>query len=336
MKGKKLFTKLGRLEVTFQLIDAKKINLKIGAQLEKYSYWHFTRLYKRYKESGIDSLFKQTRNIKPRKFKPEHVEKIKEYYTKFENPPLSILRDFLKEDFPNFPDISLEYLRKILIKEGIWNPGKRKKKFRKRFESPYPGALVQGDSCDERWIPEDDKIYYLIAFLDDNSRFCLDAELSPHDDLITHFRIHKRIIKKYGVYQNLYYDNDEKYSYIRHGNSRFFEYKKEKADLQMVRALEEVGINVINTKPFDPQARGKIERFWGTAQTQLPFWFQKYGVKTLQDANRVLKKWIKHYNNRIHSSIKTSPMEKFKEGKTLGGFRPLSKKINLKDVFCYK
>ncbi len=55
---------------------------------------------------------------------------------------MSLLLYFLKQDFPDFPSISGEWARRILIDEGLYSPGKRKKIFRKRFEMYFPGIFV--------------------------------------------------------------------------------------------------------------------------------------------------------------------------------------------------
>ena len=59
--------------------------------------------------------------------------------------------------------------------------------------------------------------------------FASFAKIVEKDSVIEHLEILKNIVKREGKFVSLYYDNDEKYSYIRHKQSRFFEYKKEKA-----------------------------------------------------------------------------------------------------------
>ncbi|MEF3254839.1 MAG: integrase core domain-containing protein [Deferribacterales bacterium] len=157
------------------------------------------------------------------------------------------------------------------------------------------------------------------------------------DTIDNHFEILKGIVKRYGRFVALYYDNDEKYSYIRHGNSRFFEYKKEKADLQVVRALSEIGTTVINSRPFDPRGKGKIERFIRTVTLQLPVWFRHYEVKTLEEANQVLKRYIRYYNSeQIHREIRTTPQKKFFSLKEESKFTKVGSEIDLDKVFSYR
>jgi transposase InsO family protein len=333
----RLEDKLLKLAQVFSLVANKSLTLKEAAQLSNYSYWHLTRLYKRHKQDGLKKLFKRNRRRRPRKFRESDIVLLKNYYLKLNRPQISLLLYFFYLDYPDFPKLSGEWVRKLLIKQGVYSVGNRRKVFRKRFEAPVPGLLVQGDSSLEQFIPKDERYYQLIVFLDDCSRVCLAAKLVEKDTIDEHFELLKGIIKKYGKFVALYYDNDEKYSYIRHGNSRFFEYKKEKADLQVVRALSELGISVINTKAFDPCGKGKIERFILTAKLQLPVWFWRYQVKTLRHANQVLKRYIKYYNTvQRHREIGMTPYAKFRALKKESKFIPVSATVNLRKIFAYR
>jgi len=333
----KLGDKLLNLAKVFSLADAKVLTLKAIASLTKYSYWHLTRLYKKYRKAGLKNLFRQERKSAPRKLERNDIDLLKRYYLTLGKPQISLLLHFLRLDHPSFPRISGEWTRKILIREGIYSAGERRKVFRRRFEAPFPGVLVQGDSSYEQWIPGDEQYYHLIVFLDDCSRFCLGARLVERDTIAEHFTILKEIVKKHGKFITLYYDNDEKYSYIRHGNSRFFEYKKEQADLQVVRALAEVGISVINSRPSDPHGKGKIERFIETVQLQLPVWFRRYRVKTLESANRVVGWYIKYYNSiQRHREIGTTPQEKFQSLSKGSKFTKPGPEIGLDRIFSYR
>lgn len=329
--------KLLKLVQVFSLVANKLLSLKEAAQMSDYSYWYLTRLFKQYQQQGLKKLFKRKRLRKPRKLTATDMTLLKNYYLELDKPQISLLRYFLYLDYPAFPKLSGEWVRKLLIKLGVYAVGTRKKVFRKRFEAPVPGLLVQGDSSPEQYLPGDERYYQLIVFLDDCSRLCLAGKLVERDTIDEHFGLLKAIVKEYGKFVALYYDNDEKYSYIRHGNSRFFEYKKEKADLQIVRALSELGISVINTKPFDPCGKGKIERFIGTVKLQLPVWFRRYQVTTLAQANQILKRYLRYYNAvQWHREIKMTPYAKFIGLKSTSKFTPVGEIIKLNKIFAYR
>jgi hypothetical protein len=333
----KLEDKLLKLANVFGLVDRGAMTLKEAAVVTGYSYWHLTRLYRRYRQHGIKRLFKRHRKCRPAKLTRQHTALLKKYYRDLEQPQLSLLLYFLRLDHPSFPAVSREWTRQTLIRTKVYAPGSRSRKFRKRFEAPAPGILVQGDSTPYRWIPGDDRYYHLIAFIDDCTRVCLAAALAEHDSIPEHFRLLKRIVRRRGRFVALYYDNDEKYRYIRHKRSRHYTYHTDEADLQVVRALSELSIVVINSKPFDPCGKGKIERFLQTCQLQLPVWFRRYRVRTLGEANRVLARYIRYYNKtRVHRELQSTPRQKFDRLGTLSRFRPVDSAAELGRVFSYR
>jgi transposase InsO family protein len=329
--------RLLKLTQAFSLVDAGSMSLKEAAMTAGYSYWHLTRLYKKALTQGIDRLYAPRPTPKPRKLTEQDIALLKQHYEDLEHPQLSLLMYFLQQDHPSFPAISEEWARKLLIRERVYSPDPRRKIFRRRFEAPAPGVLVQGDSTPMQWIPGDNTYYQFIAFLDDCTRLCLGAALVEHDSVIEHFRLLKSIVRRWGRFVALYYDNDEKYRYIRHHQSRHYTYHTDEADLQVVRALSELGISIINSKLYDPCGKGKIERFIGTAELQLPVWFRRYGVKDLATAAPVLGRYLGYYNSiRVHRELGCPPLQKFRTLAEQSRFTKPGADVDLNRVFSYR
>jgi len=53
---RKVLMKLIKLKDIFETMDRKGMSLKEGSNIAGYSYWHFIRLYKKYKKDGITSF----------------------------------------------------------------------------------------------------------------------------------------------------------------------------------------------------------------------------------------------------------------------------------------
>jgi hypothetical protein len=66
---------------------------------------------------------------------------------------------------------------------------------------------------------------------------------------------------------------------------------------QFGRAMDELGIRII--KAWTPQAKGRIERQWGTFQDRLVVELRLAGANTLERAREVLKGFLKEYNQRF-------------------------------------
>lgn len=329
--------RLLKLTQVFSLVDAGSMSLKEAATTTGYSYWHLTRLYKRALSDGIDHLYRPRPAPKPRKVTDQDAALLKQSYSDLGRPQLSLLQHFMSLDHPSFPAISEEWIRRLLIRASVYSPGDRSTVFRRRFEAPAPGVLVQGDSTPFQWIPGDSAYYQLIAFLDDCTRVCLGAAIVEHDSVVEHFRLLKHIVRRWGRFVALYYDNDEKYRYIRHKQSRHYTYHKDDADLQVVRALGELGISLINSKPYDPCGKGKIERFLQTVQLQLPVWLRRAGVTDLAAAARVLPRYLGYYNGvRVHRELGGTPLAKFKRLAEQSRFTSPDSNTDLNRVFAHR
>jgi putative transposase len=75
-------------------------------------------------------------------------------------------------------------------------------------------------------------------------------------------------------------------------------------------ATAALGIALIHSKPYQPQGRGKIERFFRTVRMQLlPMCT---GDMTLSELNGKLAKWLdEDYHATIHSSTKQTPLNRY-------------------------
>jgi len=75
---------------------------------------------------------------------------------------------------------------------------------------------------------------------------------------------------------------------------------------QVGRALEELAITLIPAG--SPQAKGRIERLWGTFQDRLVSELRLAGAKTKEEAQAVLEKFLPHYNRRFSKpALKAQP-----------------------------
>ena len=227
---------------------------------------------------------------------------------------MKVLKEIALEKIENFPNCSIETLRNILNEEKVYLKSKTVKKYRKRFEAECVGQIVQGDVSEHSWIPDIYEKYCLILFIDDKSRYVLYAKFVKSDSLENHIIALKELILTYGYPIAIYYDNDSKYNYIKR-NGMYFDLEKETEKPLIPRALNELGITLINSKPYQPQRKGKVERKFLTFQKQLPFYLKSKGAKNIDEANKVLEDYIIKHNQTINRTIGKTPEEVFKNSK---------------------
>ena len=235
-------------------------------------------------------------------FNERQKEQIKTIYRSlqledYKMPSMTVLRACMIERDVKFAEVKSETYRNI-VKNMPEYPEKRKSQiYRKRWEAPEVGYIIQGDTSTHAWI-DGAKGFPMLLFIDDKSRYVLYARFIDSDNIENHKDAIKEWLQTYGKPYIVYYDNDPKYA--KHGTIR--------------KLLESIGISVINTRPHQPQGKGKLERKNGVFQDQLVFYIKDKGAKTLEEANKVLQWYVEKHNASYNRTIKSTPESVFKSG----------------------
>ena len=123
------------------------------------------------------------------------------------------------------------------------------------------------------------------------------GRFAPHDSTAENMRVLRTWLEKYGRFLDGYTDGAGLFETSR-PNQRDEERDGKLPETQIGRALRELGIGWI--RALSPQAKGRIERFFQTAQDRLVKGMRKGGVCTLEAANRYLEKeYLPLWNKRF-------------------------------------
>ena len=194
--------------------------------------------------------------------------------------------------------VSKESVRQILMEAGVW---KRK---RRRVEEvhvwrarrPCCGEMVQWDSSDHDWLEGRGPKLYLLAMLDDATSRAL-ARFAEHDTTEENFVLLESYLKQWGRPGEFYTDKNSMFTVNRPERDADDEAWPEGLT-QIGRALKELGTGWLAA--HSPQAKGRIERFFGTAQDRLVKGLRKAGVHTLAEANAYLEQeYLPMWNRRF-------------------------------------
>ena len=165
---------------------------------------------------------------------------------------------------------------------------------RRKFEAESPNDLWQSDVMHGPLLYCDDKRRksYLIAFIDDHSRLIPHGRFYHSEGIAAFMDSFSRALQKRGLPRKLYVDNGSAF------RSRQLEF-----------TTASLGIALIHARPYQPQGKGKIERFFKTIRTQfLPF----FKGETFDDINLAFSLWLdEQYHRRAHSSTGQSPFMRF-------------------------
>lgn len=155
------------------------------------------------------------------------------------------------------------------------------------FERARPNQLWQTDLF-TFILKRQNRRVYLVAFLDDHSRFITGYGLHGSQSTPLVIEVLRAAIAGYGVPEEILTDNGTQYVTWR-GKSQF------------TKELEKLGVRQIVAKPKRPQTLGKVERFWGTLWREC---VESAVFLDLEDARRRIGLFIDHYNfHRVHSGI---------------------------------
>jgi transposase len=219
--------------------------------------------------------------------------------------------------------ISDEKLRQIMIKEGIWRARRRRGEIHQwRERKHFSGELVQMDGSHHAWLEERGSKLVLMGYIDDATntsygRFYDSEGLQPALESLEAY------IRRYGIPRALYLDKLSTYKAIRQPSLEEM-LRGEEAQTQFERAAKEIGIDVIHAD--SPQAKGRIEREFGTLQDRLVKELRLAGVRSRDEANRFLESYWPIHNQRFAGPAKRPD----------DLHRPLPKGLDLRDVFCIK
>jgi len=286
------------------------IDLRTASELLGLSYRHTIRLKERFKAEGIDGLLRRKPHKPPnQKITPSLRQKIvslkEEIYKNFN---ILHFRDKLRD----IHGISLSYesLRQILIREGLHEPRKKQKVYRRRRRMPKAGMLVQMDSSQHRWVDGISEPWWLVAMVDDADGYVY-GRFYPSDTVWANMKVLKEYIKRRGLFMALYVDRASHFKTTRHGGIHY-EVSVEQAETQIQRALKELNIEIVYAS--SPQAKGRIERLFGFFQDRLINEIRLKGIKDYETANRFLEEeFLPWYNSRYTLSVESTYRELTKD-----------------------
>jgi len=188
-------------------------------------------------------------------------------------------------------EVSKETVRQWMIRAKLWRAKEQKVKAVHvwRPRRSRLGELVQWDTSEHDWLEGRGEKLYLIAMIDDaTSR--LFARFVRHDSTDENMKLLWSYVEKFGRPLAFYTD---KASIFRTAEKRKRDepgIDKDPVEMpptQIGRALQELGIAWIAA--HSPQAKGRVERNFGTAQDRLVKGLRVAGVKTLEQANQYLE-----------------------------------------------
>ena len=221
--------------------------------------------------------------------------------------------------------ISYSSLYSILTSAGIKSPMKRRpaKNHRRRKRKAREGVMLQTDASPFDWLNNGQECS-LHGAIDDATSKVVGLYLCKEECLQGYFEVMRTAITANGIPASLYADRHTIFVSPKDGKLTVEEQLEgvKVNDTQFGRALKQLGITLIKAR--SPQAKGRVERLWGTLQSRLPVEFALKGITTIDAANAFLTGYMKEYNDEF--AVEAEDGE--------NAYRELSPALNLENILC--
>ena len=165
---------------------------------------------------------------------------------------------------------------------------------RRKYEVELPNDMWQSDVMHGPMVLSGEKLRkaYLIAFIDDHSRLIPHGRFYLSEGIGCFMTAFSIALLGRGLPRKLYVDNGSAF------RSRQLEY-----------TTAALGIALIHAKPYTPQGKGKIERFFKSVRTRF---LPSFKGNTLEEINNAFDLWLNdEYHHRNHSSTGQTPFKRF-------------------------
>ena len=183
---------------------------------------------------------------------------------------------------------------RFLKSQGGFDPPGDKPRDRRRFEAELPNDLWQSDMMFGPTVSVEgrQRKTYLFAFLDDMSRLIPHAQFYLTEGLDSYLDGLRQALLKRGLPRRLYVDNAPSFR-----------------SQHLSQITASLGVALIHSTPYQPEGRGKCERWFRTVREGF---LSQWQGEQLEVLNRDLWKWIdESYHRRRHSVTEQTPLQRF-------------------------
>ena len=249
-----------------------------------------------YKQGGFDALLPKVRNDagSARAITPQVADLLCEF--KENNPALSVplLLKQAKESgkLPEGTTLAESTVHRLLKSKGLAqkNVADSTSKDRRKFEYELAGELWTSDVMHGPAVEVDGRRKqksYLIAIIDDATRLITHAAFALSEKVHAYLPVLEQAIRRRGLPMRLYVDNGALFR-----------------SHHLKLACAKLGITLIHSRPYVPQGRGKIERFFRTVRMQLLPILQPPDLRSIDALNRRLATWLQgEYHQQPHRGL---------------------------------
>jgi putative transposase len=299
----------------YDIPDSKRISVSVDTLLD----WAL-----RYRTNGFEALAPKPRQDRgqSRTVTPQLAGLIERL--KRENPSrtgATLLRELALSSGQNDPGVSASTLYRFLKQRGLTERQLLAPPAHKKFEAQLSNQIWQADMLFGPYVQRTGggKIQaFLHATLDDASRLIPHAQFYLSQGLDACLDCLRQAIAARGIPVRLYIDNAKIYR-----------------SQQLARIAASLGTSIVHTPPYQPEGRGKIERYFRTVRDQFLTNLDPQQSLTLEELNDRLSTWIETaYHRAEHSALNSTPLLRWQ--RDIEHVRQLPPATDLRRLFFYR
>jgi transposase InsO family protein len=278
----------------------------------------------RYRTGGLEALAPKPRQDRgqSRAITPQLADLIERL--KRENPHrtgTTLLRELALSSGQNEPAISASTLYRFLQQHGLTQRQLLAPPAHKKFEAEFSNQIWQSDMLYGPYVQRPGggkRQAFLHAILDDASRLIPHAQFYADQGLDTFLDCLRQAVAARGLPVRLYVDNAKVFR-----------------SPQLARIAASLGMLIVHTPPYQPQGRGKIERYFRSVREQFLANLDRKLTLSLEDLNERLGAWIDNvYHRSEHSALGTTPLVRWQ--RDIEHLRQLPPSTDLRRLFFHR
>lgn len=292
---------LKRLKVIEQTIE-KGLKIKKAAELLGLCVRQIKRLKKKVKEEGAPGVIHGLRGLASNHRHEESFKQrvLKIYREKYEGfgPTLAAEKLLEREKLR----INRETLRQWMLEKGLWQKKRRGNPHRQwRERKGCFGEMVQVDGSHHDWLEGRGPKLVLMGYIDDaTSR--VYGQFYDYEGTLPALDSFYRYAKRYGLPQSVYMDRHSTYQGWERLTISDELAGRTRTQSQFGRAMEELGVEMIAAQ--SPEAKGRVERLFGTLQDRLVKEMRLAKVSNQAEANRFLEHYLIQHNRQFSKTAR--------------------------------
>lgn len=268
--------------------------------LRRYSENTIRKWFDLYREGGFNALVPAGRSDcgKPRRLDEglqEEICLLRDTYPRIS--AVSILEKLISDGSIKPGEVSLSTITRF-VRRGTSHAQESVENQMRRYERPHINEVWCGDSSAGPYLKGDGgkkRRVYIIALIDDASRFITGADAFFNDNFINLMGVMKSAVSKYGRPEMFNFDNGSAYK-----------------NKQMELLAARIGTVLHYDRPHTPVQKAKIERWYRTLKDRWMATLDMNDMDTLDKLRGSLQAFVRSYNTSPHSSLGgMAPQDRF-------------------------